>query len=341
MRLRSPQLLAAAGLSALLLAGCSAGPDSSETAEPSADTYSVTHEAGTTENVPVDPKKIVVLDEYAALNMMEIGVVPDVVFGGLSSEVGAVILEEEGVELIAAPTMILEPDFEAIAAEEPDLIVLTTPGATIEETYPSFSEIAPTIVLPYEKPWQEMLELTGQAFQREEQADAVATALQKKLDAVTAEAGSDAGSISVLGSFQDIYYSPAMINPMSLTLEAVGFTRPQVEVDGVPSGASTTAVMFSAEELPEHDADTVVLMDGSIYNAAAVQALPTFSTLSAAQNDRVFLANGELWSANFALGTWWVLDDIETILTSGTSAPLGSIDDAIERWDALQAAIGS
>ncbi|MFM9449497.1 ABC transporter substrate-binding protein, partial [Streptomyces acidiscabies] len=89
-----------------------------------------------------------------------------------------------------------QPDFEAIAAKAPDLIVLTTPGATITDTYPSFSEIAPTIVLPYEKPWQEMLTLTGKAFQREEQADAVAAALQKKLDAVTAAAGTSAGSIS-------------------------------------------------------------------------------------------------------------------------------------------------
>ncbi|HEY0186889.1 MAG TPA: ABC transporter substrate-binding protein [Cellulomonas sp.] len=332
-----------ATVAALALTGCSASSDSSDPSATGTDdgVYSVTHEAGTTDDVPVDPQKIVVLDEYAALNMMEIGVVPDVVFGGLSSEVGAVLLEDQGVELIAAPTMILDPDFEAIAAEEPDLIVLTTPGDTIADTYPSFSEIAPTIVLPYEKSWQEMLEITGQAFQREEAAATVASALQTKLDAVVAEAGDDPGTISLLGSFQDIYYSQAMINPVSITLDTVGFTRPQVEEDGVPTGASSTAVTFSAEELPEHDADTTVLMDGSIYDAEAVRELPTFSTLTSVANDRVFVANGELWSANFALGTWWVLDDVETILANGTAVPLGTLDDATERWQELQDAIAA
>jgi iron complex transport system substrate-binding protein len=343
MRPRSLLPVSAACVAALLLGGCStssATPDASSSAADGG-VYSVTHEAGTTTDVPEDPGTIVVLDEYAALNMMEIGVTPDVVFGGLSSEVGAVLLADQGVELIAAPTMIMDPDFEAIAAEEPDLIVLTTPGATITDTYPRFSEIAPTIVLPYEKPWQEMLEITGTAFRHEEQAEAVAAALRTKLDSVVAETGGDAGTISLLGSFQDIYYSQAMINPVSITLEAVGFTRPQVEADGVPTGASSTAVMFSPEELPEHDAGTTVLMDGSIYDAEAVRSLPTFATLTSVADDRVFVANGELWSANFALGTWWVLDDVETILSNDTSVPLGGIDDATARWQELQDAIAA
>lgn len=343
MNRRTVGALVAAVSSLVLLGACGSDDDrrpaASDASTPSVRT--VTHEAGTTTNVPAEPKRIVALDEYAALNMMEIGVTPAVVFGGLSSEVGAVILEEEGVELIAAPTMITDPNFEAIAAQNPDLIVLTTPGESISNTYEKYSDIAPTIVLPYEKPWREMLDITGAAFGREKQAAAVAETLQTRVEQVARSAEQNAGKLSVLGSFQNVFYSPAMINPMSVTLQAIGFERPEAEAKGKPSGASTSTVRFSPERLTEHDAGTLVLLDGSIYDADAIESIPTFKTLAAARNDRVFRANGELWSANFPLGTWWMLDDIETILSSDTAAPLGTIDDAADRWKALRTAIGS
>lgn len=331
--------LAATGLSAALLISSCSSPGSTDDPD-TGGVYSVTHEAGTTDDVPVNPGTIVVLDEYAALNMLEIGVTPDVVFGGLSSQVGAMILAEEGVELVPAPTMITEPDFETIAARNPDLIVLTTPGTTIEQTYPRFSQIAPTIVLPYEKPWREMLTITGAAFQREKEATKVANALQSKLDKVVSASRGNPGSVALLGSFRGSYFSVAMVNPLSITLKTIGFTRPAAESEGVPAGASTSAVMFSPERLGDHSADAIVVLNESIYDGAAVRALPTFASLPAAKNNRVFTANGELWLANFGLGTWWLLEDVQTLLVSDTGTTLGSIDNAVERWNQFTAAIG-
>ncbi|GGM63134.1 ABC transporter substrate-binding protein [Microbacterium saperdae] len=334
VRVRVVAAAVGAGVAGSLLSSCAVAPESEKLSN---DTYSVAHEAGATTDVPVHPQRIVVLDEYAALNMLDVGVVPDVVFGGLSSEVGAVVLKEEGVNLIAAPTMILEPDFEAVAAQEPDLIVLTDPGESIAESFPSFSEIAPTIVLPYEKPWQEMLQVVGETFHREAEAEVTRAALQQRLDDVLAIPGTR-GSMAVLAAFQDFYYSPVITNPLSVTLQQAGFTRPPVEGEAEASGFSTSTVPWSPEELPEHEADAVVVLSGSVYNAEAVQALPTFNSLTAVREGRAYVANGELWSGNFALGTWWLLDDLEMILAGETG--LGTIDDAVDRWRALRAAIG-
>ncbi|OLT09003.1 hypothetical protein BJF78_06615 [Pseudonocardia sp. CNS-139] len=329
-RVRSALLVAAV----FALAGCAAPAAPASPGDPAPGTRTVTHERGEVE-VPVVPDRVVALDEYAALNLLTAGIEPVAVFGGLSSEVGAEVLAARGIDVTPAPTMIVSPDLEAIAATRPDVVVLTSSGAALDRTYPELSRIAPTVVVPFEGPWRAPLELVGRAFDRDDSVGRTLAALDRRVADLAADPAEPVHSISVLGSFQNLLYSPAPPNPGSQVLAAAGFGRPQPEL-AAASGASASTVPVSPETLGGHDADVVVVLDGSIYDADAVAAVPTFGSLPAVRDGRTARANGEMWSGGTALATWWLLDDLATLAGGGTA--LGTPADAAARMAALEAA---
>ncbi|BBG00756.1 MULTISPECIES: ABC transporter substrate-binding protein [Pseudonocardia] len=323
---------AAAALALLLLAGCSGGTVAAEP-QPGG-TRTVAHERGTVE-VPADARSVVALDEYAGLNLLTVGIRPAAVFGGLSSELGTTVLGDAGVGVTPAPTMITSPDLEAIAATGPDVIVLTSPGSLLDTTYPQLSAIAPTVVLPFEGDWREPVRVAGAAFGAEDRAGAVVGVLEDRLAELREATGRQPLQLSVLGSFQDMLYSPAPANPGSRLVADAGITRPEAEL-AAAAGASASTIPVSAEMLPAHDADAVVVLGGSIYDSEAVTGLPTFAALHAARAGRTTVAVGEMWAGGTALATWWVLDDLTTLTGGGLT--LGTVDDGPARAAALQAA---
>lgn len=328
---RSPRILLCT-LAVGLLAGC-ASP-AAPAPPPTAQTRTVTTERGPVA-VPAAPRSVVALDEYAALNALAVGVTPKTVFGGLSSQIGAAVLAGRGIGVVPAPTMITSPDLEAIAATRPDVIVLTSSGAALDATYPRLSAIAPTVVLPFEGPWRGAIETAGAAFGAQDRATRLIDVLTQRIAAVQQAVTAGQRTMAILGSFQGLLYSPAPANPGSKLVAETGFTRPAAEL-AAASGASASTIPVSAETLAAHEADVVVVLDGSIYDAAAVQALPTFTALPAARERRTARAEGEMWSGGTALATWWMLDDLDRLARGDLG--LGTRTDAAARAAALDAA---
>ena len=114
---------------------------------------------------PVAPdksaEKIVVHDETAALNMLTIGVRPDITLTSLSSEVFVPIAEELGLE--TAEFTVAEPNIEFLAALEPDrIIALGNPF--VVSRLEVYETIAPTTVIPVEGDWQTQVTVLGEAL---------------------------------------------------------------------------------------------------------------------------------------------------------------------------------
>lgn len=285
--------------------------------------------------VPADPGRIVALDEYAAMTLLSIGVTPAVVYRSLSSDVGAAVFASLGIEVIDAPTMILDPNFEEMAAQHPDLLVMIDTG-TLTDTFGSYQQVAPTLVLPYEQPWRDGLALAGQAFGAEDAADRVTGRLEARLAEAAADVP-DGSTVSIIGSFGGELIALAPVNPISLLLDEVGIGRPAAEADAdAPTGGSTSAIPFSAETLSEHDADWVAVLGESYYDAGAVTSLPTLSALSAAGTDHLAVVNGEMWTGSFPFAVWWVLDDLDGLIAS--DRPPATAADTSARWQEFLAA---
>ena len=137
-------LIGAAGLLLVAPYGCGREPGPGETS--SRDTRRFEHAAGVTE-VPVRPQRIVTTtDQNALLPLLELGVKP-VGSAGLIEEDGANTFRRvEGfdtsdVEFVGSYG---QPNVEAVAAQNPDLIV----GYEFDEAYyDKLSQIAPTVLI--------------------------------------------------------------------------------------------------------------------------------------------------------------------------------------------------
>lgn len=296
-------------------------------------TRAVSHELGEVA-IPVNPDRILALDEYAALNLLTVGVAPRQVFAFFDDEVVRSVLESEGIEVIPAPSE--DPNLEAIAATEPDLIVFTSEAATVE-FYEEFSAIAPTVVMPFLQPWREVIQFAGLAFGAEDRSQQVVDELDERLSVLRSELQDAPQSISILGS-TSVLWTPAPATPMSAIVEEAGFTRPAAQTSGE---VVSTVIMLSPEVLGEHDADTVVVLSGSGYDVDAVTSTTTYQQLPAVREGRSVEVNGDLWFGNHAFAVYWILEDLHAVSRGGSvQDELGTPDDALSRWEDFKQLLG-
>ena len=163
------RILAPILASLLVLAGCGGGDsESSDTSGPSVDT-----KFGSVD-VPADPQRVVALgwgdaETALALGVQPVGASDWVEFGGTGVGPWAEDLYDEAPEIIAT----MEPDYEAIAALEPDLI-LDTNSSGEQERYDRLSEIAPTVGVPeggdnYLTTMDQQVDLVAEALGKEDE----------------------------------------------------------------------------------------------------------------------------------------------------------------------------
>ena len=121
-----------------------------ETAQSAADTaatavappshVTITHYSGT-DTVPVNPETVVVFDLGVLLSLHDLGIEVDAV-GGLGTPIPSeweAIVNNPDYEPVGS---VWEPDYEAINAMDPDLIIVASRSSTV---YPEMSRIAPTV----------------------------------------------------------------------------------------------------------------------------------------------------------------------------------------------------
>lgn len=314
--------------SAPTTAGASGAPDTSAT-------RSVQTEFGEVE-VPVDPQRVVALDEYAALNALAVGIEPILVFATFQSEVGGVVLDEAGIE-VQPGSAEGAPNFEAIAAAQPDLILFTTEGA-LTSNVETLRTIAPAVSLPYTTPWRDVIRATADVFDRGADADRLIDVLDGRIEALHAEVATDPPSMSILADSLGATFSVAMKSPLAQVVEEVGFTRPPVEADGVADPTFDSAVMLSLETLAEHDADLVVVLSGAYYNAQTLLDAPTFQALPAVRDGRSVVVDGDMWFGTYPFAIWWLLDDLTALHDGRGQDGIGGPDDVAARWAAFEEA---
>lgn len=284
--------------------------------------------------VPVAPDVIVAVDEYAALGLLTIGHLPDLVLGPYGATVATALLGEAGVEV--TPITYGDWNYELIADRAPDVIVLLG-GEETAELHATLSEIAPTVVLPYVAPWREIAGAYGDLGDAlngtEGTADRIIAAMETRIDDV----GDDVAgrSVSVLaggGSFGT--YSLGDDASTSLLLAELGMTRPPAQQ--LPSQLGVM-LPLSNEQLGEHGADVLAMLGGheSFFPVDALQQIPTFE-FAADASDVTVEVMGEMWTSSDPFAMWWVISDVEAI---GSGNDAGTFADATTRWADYLAAI--
>lgn len=309
-------------LMAAMVAGCGGDAASAEPRE-------VAHEFGST-SVPASPERIVAIDEYAALDLLSVGIVPSVVYTTWGSEIGQDLLTEAGSELVDVGAGGIVGT-EQILSQDPDLVVFTSIGDST--LFDQTSQAVPVLPFPtVGTPWEEKLVFIGEAFDRSEETDSITAALEGQFDEVRSALDGGSPSVSVLIHNSGILATTTGDAPSTPMLLDAGFEVPESQA---ATGTGFPYAPLSEELLASQDADVVLVFSEGVYDAEAVTGSPTFPSLTG----DVIEVNGDMWFGTHSLAVFWMLSDLE-VIASGDYASVALQADATARLDAYQRLVG-
>lgn len=162
---------------------------------------------------------------------------------------------------------VAEPNLEAIAKVQPDLILGTQFNAG---QYGTFSQLAPTLLLPWADA-DENLKAIAQVMNQSEKAEQLlAKKAQQIADARETFAALAADHPNVLmlhsGNLQDIYFGNQVFGLCASLVRALGFEL--ISLPGFDEFNSDAPAVISVETLAQFDEADLILMFGSNFSQA-------------------------------------------------------------------------
>ncbi|THJ65493.1 siderophore ABC transporter substrate-binding protein [Arthrobacter echini] len=289
-----PTVLATAAAATLALSACGAGADTADDAAgtASAATVSVEHAQGTTE-VPTEPETVFTFDLGALDTLDALGVeVTGVPQGTLPDQLS----DYDGGDITNIGSM-LEPDFEAIAAAEPDLIIIS---GRVADSYDELSDIAPTIDLSVDpaapmESFEDNTESLGRIFGVEDEVTDRLAALESKIEATREDAASAGDALIVLTSAGEVTAYGAG-SRFGLIHDVLGVT-PAADIASEGPHGEAVSFEYIADVDPAHlfviDRDAAIGDAGAA--ASAVLDNDLVNGTEAAQNDAVTYLDAASW----------------------------------------------
>ena len=251
------------------------------------------HAQGTTENVPVNPETVFVFDLGVLDSMNALGLEAD---GVPDAEFPESLSKYAGADYTKIGSM-KEPDFEAIAAGDPDLIIIS--GRTAA-AYPELSEIAPTVDLSVDQAqpmesFTEQATTLGRIFGQEDAVAGKLTEIDEKIEATKAKAADAGKGLIVLTSGGETTAYGAG-SRFGLIHDVLGVpTAADVKSDG--AHGESVSFEFIKETNPDLlfvvDRDAAVGTEGAA--ASAVLDNELVASTNAAKNGKVVSLDPAAW----------------------------------------------
>jgi iron complex transport system substrate-binding protein len=260
--------------------------------------------------IPEAAQKVVVLDTGELDNALALGA--PVVGAPLGDVRQYQAYLEDQLDGISDTGKISEPNFEAILALAPDLIIGSK--QRYEAIYDQLSQIAPTVLTTSLRvPWQENFRIHASALGKEAEAEQLLAAYDAHVAEVRAVLGDalDSTTISIIrfrpGQVR-LYLKNSFIGCI---LQDVGLPRPPAQDKDVFSAE------ISIEQMQDADADYIFVTGYDVEDSerAAFLESPLWQTLSAVQNNHVIDVDDDYWIAGLGVqAANLVLDDLAALL---------------------------
>ena len=300
VRLRPAAIGVAISLLALLTA-CDSGSRAEETNE-GASTHSVEHARGTAEII-AKTDKVVTLEPLELDTAVALGVTP---LGAAVASNIAGIPDYLGVDGVESVGTVPEPDLEAIAALEPDLILGTE--SRHSKLYDELDAIAPTVFIAnHADSWKDNALLIGDALDRKDETETLLTEVDERCESIKSEYDIDGETAQMIRPRDETTLS--LYGPDSFAgslLECVGYSIPDQDwADGLQAD-------ISPENAVDARADAVYVTADDVSDDSAV---PKVIAGSSDAFPSVTPVDTSYWVSGVGpKGTHKVLDDIESYL---------------------------
>ncbi|TLM73842.1 siderophore ABC transporter substrate-binding protein [Pseudarthrobacter sp. NamB4] len=282
----------AAGAALLTVTACGGGATAT-TAADEARTIAVEHAQGTTGNIPVNPEKVYTFDLGVLDTLDALGVEP----AGVPEAAYPEALSKYGNDKYAKIGSLKEPDFEAVSAGDPDLIIISgrTAGA-----YEELSKIAPTIDLSIDaaspmESFKSQTEKLGTIFDKSAEVEEKLAAVDATVNETKAKAAGAGKGLIVLTSGGELTAYGAG-SRFGIIHDVLGVpTAADVEVEGSHGEAISFEYIKQANPdiLYVINRDTAVGTEGSAANPILDNEL--VQSTSAAKNNKVINLDPAGW----------------------------------------------
>lgn len=266
----------------------------------------VTHAMGEA-RVPIEPKRIVTLEDSSLEATLALGIKP---IGASINEVGTHLQNQlEGIESIGG----YPPNLERVVALQPDLIL---GAAYLRDIYHQASQIAPTVLAEFETSgdWKAGFAKFAEALGKADTAEQVMARYDERLETFKTQMGDrlDQTEVSVVRIYPDyvtLYANDIFIGTI---LADAGLPRPASQDKDIPT------LDISKERLQDADGDVIfVLIYGNntpLQHSAEeafnhLQDDPLWLNLKAVQAGKVY-AVPDYWLGGGPLAANAVIDDL-------------------------------
>ncbi|WP_298988654.1 iron-siderophore ABC transporter substrate-binding protein [uncultured Pseudokineococcus sp.] len=254
--------------------------------------------------IPEEPQRVVALGWSDAETALALGVEPVGASDWLGFGGDGVGPWSEGYTTSPEIIGTLEPELEAIAALQPDLILDTRSDGT-QERYDALSRIATTVGIPegagaYTTTWEDQLELVGEALGREDEADALEDEVEQTIeDAAAANPQFDGTTVAVGARTSEGYSAYTEGDTRVDLMESLGFEQSERVQELAGDGFS---VPVSSEQLELLDADLTVVFPIFV-EASEITDDPLFQALPSVQDGRSVVLEDETLLNAFSSGS--------------------------------------
>lgn len=290
----------------------------------------ITDVEGTAMKVPVAPERVVTLSEPTLDGALALGVTPVGTVAGRGQSGAPGYLGKAASDIPVLGT-IANPDYEAIAEVDPDLILVDGTSINNAEVMGVLRKIAPTYFAGYAGgSWRATFGQVALALNEVEAGKEVVAEYEKHVDAVRADLTDHADQTFSIVRWQGGSASLILKElPAGMALDDLGLKRPKSQ-DRRGRGHSEPV---SLENLSSIDADHMFFgtlggasegnrnaggasdVSGAEKALKQARAVPGFAGLKAVANDQVYVVDGSLWtSTGGPLLMRGLIDDVAEIL---------------------------
>ncbi|MCU0534284.1 MAG: iron-siderophore ABC transporter substrate-binding protein [Hydrococcus sp. Prado102] len=269
--------------------------------------------------VPVKPKRVValdairILDPLLAIDIKPVGTAADDwrgkrYWGGLSRD------EVQGIEVIGQTH---QPSLEKLLMVKPDLILGLTDSA---QYYQQLSAIAPTVLFDFDKEvkfsFKEHLRAIARIVGREANAEDAIARYQKRIETLKAQIGDrlEGKEVSVIYHSDGTFWIQNRYAVFFEILTDLGIRLKPILLED----SLNLIPAFSIEAIHRYDADILFICDDDGRPKSFFLKNPLLSSLKAAQNQQLYIVDGNIWRAHGPSVINKIVDDLFKYLLKTT-----------------------
>jgi iron complex transport system substrate-binding protein len=284
-------------------------------------TRMVTDDLGRTVELPANPQRIVALQDLQVLRpLLDLGVTPIASVTHPRAEGAFRFVEEYDVSGVEVIGLLGEPSLERLVQLKPDLIIGTL-SAGADEQVETLSAIAPTVVYNAGRPVIEYHRSLAEAVGALDAYDALMADYEVRLAELREGIApiSDELVVSLLAFNPNAGQIEIGEGPYTLIFQGAGIKQPEPQVNFESADEGIRRYWISLEQLPEHDADIILLLytNDPAVNAPITES-PIWKQLKAVQAGQVVEIDGGAWYVQSVRSLFNVIDALEEHLVGAT-----------------------